>query len=74
MTYWIGNRTNGVAYNLAKIDWAVFATLSWDNNSATRYTEAAEQIRREDFSRLIGHACGRLRLRPRNLAIYGKTE
>src|ERR1035437_2595006 len=65
---------NPIAYHLAKIEWAVFGTVTWDRDVATAYSDGAEQIRRADFHRLIGHACGHLRLRPRNLAIYGKTE
>jgi hypothetical protein len=65
---------NGMAYNLAKIDWAVFGTLTWDNDSATANSEAAEQIRQRDFNRLIWHTCNRWNLRQRNLAIYGKPE
>ena len=68
------NKLNPIAYHLAKIDWSQFGTLSWDRDAATSYSEASEQIRQNDFYRLIGHTCGRLRLRPRNLAIYGKTE
>jgi hypothetical protein len=65
---------NPRAYHLAKIGWAVFGTASWMNDSATAYSEAAEQIRQRDFHRFIWHTCNRLNLRPRNLAIYGKTE
>lgn len=65
---------NPIAYHLAKIDWAIFGTLSWMDDSATRYSEAAEQIGQRDFRRFILHTCTRLKLRPRNLAIYGKTE
>lgn len=63
-----------MAYHLAKIDWAIFGTASWMDDSATRYSEAAKQIRQRDFRQFIWHTCSRLKLRPRNLAIYGKTE
>lgn len=65
---------NPIAIHLAKIDWTLFGTLTWEKDSATTSSPRAEQIRQEDFLRLIGHACGRLRLRQRNLAIYGKSE
>ncbi len=65
---------NPIAYHLAKVEWAVFGTGTWINDSATAYSQAAEQIRQQDYHRLIWHTCRHLNLRPRNLAIYRKTE
>jgi len=65
---------NGMAYNLAKIDWALIGHLTLDDDFTAGYSEAAEQVRRELFYRLINHTCGCLKLRPRNLAFYAKPE
>jgi hypothetical protein len=65
---------NGSTFHLLKIDWAVTGTLSWERNFATRCSDTAEQIRQEDFHRFIQNTCGSLKLRSRELPIYGKTE
>jgi hypothetical protein len=65
---------SGYGFHLEKVAWSIFGTLSWEKDAATRYSESAEQLRRDDFSWFVGKSCGRLKLRPRNLAIYGKTE
>lgn len=63
---------NPYAFHLAKVPWAVFGTLTWQRDAAT--TATAEALRRKDFWWLIALTCCRLRLRPRRLAIYRKTE
>ena len=65
---------SGYGFHLEKVAWSIFGTLSWEKDAATRYSESAEQLRQRDFHQLVGKSCGRLKLRPRNLAIYGKTE
>jgi len=69
-----GQRLNAYAFHLARVEWSVFGTLTWRDDARTRDTRASEQLRSGDFHWLIGMTCGRLSLRPRNLAIYRKTE
>lgn len=65
---------NAYAYHLAQIEWAVFGVLTWMDDARTYRTIAACNRRSQDFNRLVGMTCGRLKLRPRHLAIYRKTE
>jgi len=68
------NCLNGVAYNLAKIDWLLTCHFTWEFDSRVADTDFSEQRRKEDLSRLLGSTCGRFKLRIRNLAYYHKTE
>jgi len=65
---------NPIACHLEKISWAVFGTLTWDNDSATRFAPLAERIHKKDFQWLVCKSASRLRLQTRNVAFYGKTE
>jgi hypothetical protein len=65
---------NGVAYNLAKIDWAVAFYLTWEFESRIASTDFSEQRRESDFNNLLGSICVRHKLHRRNLAYYRKTE
>lgn len=65
---------NPIAVHLEKIAWSVFGTLTWDNDSATRFATSTERIHQKDFLWLICKSASRLRLQTRNLAYYGKTE
>jgi hypothetical protein len=68
------DKINPVAFQLVRICWSVFGTLTWDRDAATWNNEHSEKIRQTDFHRLVGNTCGRLRLRSRELAVYAKTE
>jgi hypothetical protein len=65
---------NPIAGHLEKISWAVFGTLTWDNDSDTRYAIATERIHRKSFQWLVCKSAARLKLQTRNVAYYGKTE
>lgn len=65
---------NPYAYHLAKVDWSVFGTLTWEQDIFCDYTLDAELLRRGDFYWLICVACKKLKLRQRRLAIYRRTE
>ena len=65
---------NPVAGHLEKICWSVFGTLTWDNDSATRFAPSTERIHKKDFHWLVCKSASRLKLQTRNVAYYGKTE
>jgi hypothetical protein len=66
--------SNGMAYNLAKIDWLLTCQFTWEFESRVKNTDFSEQRREEDLSQLLSLSCVRLKLRKRNLAYYHKTE
>jgi hypothetical protein len=65
---------NPMAYHLAKIDWSVFGTGTFEHDWLTFNTAKAEDFRQIEFFSLIGCLCAKHRLRARNLVFYGKTE
>ena len=65
---------NGVAYNLAKIDWTVAFYLTWEFESRVTSTDFSEQRREADFNFFLAALCTRHQLQRRNLALYRKTE
>jgi hypothetical protein len=65
---------NGVAYNLAKIDWSVAGFVTWEFESRVASTDFSEQRRENDFTNFLGAVCVRHKLHRRNLAYYWKTE
>jgi len=60
--------------HLEKIKWSVFGTLTWDNDSDTRFAPSTERKHKKDFLWLVCKSASRLRLQTRNVAYYGKTE
>jgi|ERR1017187_1711180 hypothetical protein len=69
-----GKHLNPIAGHLEKTSWSVFGTLTWDNDSATRFAPSTEAIHRKDFRWLVSKSASRLSLQTRNVAYYGKTE
>jgi hypothetical protein len=67
-------RLNPYAIHLQRIEWAIFGTLTWEDDARTKYTEPAEQLRRDDFKQFIEATCGWVKIRSRELPIYSKTE
>lgn len=65
---------NPIAGHLEKITWSVFGTLTWDNDSATRFAPSTERLHKKDFHWLVCKSASRLKLQSRNVAYYGKTE
>jgi hypothetical protein len=65
---------NPIAVHLEKIRWSVFGTLTWENDSATRFAPSTERIHKNDFLWLVHKSASRLKLQGRNMAYYGKTE
>jgi hypothetical protein len=65
---------NGMAYHFSPISWAIFGVLTWDHVGRTRCNDFSEEKRVADFNGLIHFTSSKLRLRPRNLGIYHKTE
>lgn len=63
-----------MAGHLEKIVWSVFGTLTWDNDSATRFAPSTERLHKKDFHWLVNKSASRLKLQSRNVAYYGKTE
>lgn len=70
-----GNEMNPLVYHLHDIDWAVFATLTWNNDAISSfYYSDAEQLRRKDFYGAMLLTCAKHNLRVRDLQWYCKTE
>ena len=67
-------RADGYAHHLKMIEWAIFAVLTWSNDSRGRDNDYSEALRRVDFHKMMGCVCRLLRLRQKNLLIYLKTE
>jgi hypothetical protein len=65
---------NPIAYHLEQINWSVFGTITFKNDSFTYDNKVSEQERSKVFHRLIGCTCTKLRLRNRRLIYYKRTE
>ena len=65
---------NPMAYHLAKIDWNVFGTLTFEDDGLARNTDEAEKLRQSKFFNLLRSVCIKHGLRTKHLVYYGKTE
>lgn len=70
-----GKQMNPLTYHLHEIDWALFVTLTWDNDAMSSfYYSDTEQLRQRDFFWAMRQTCTKLNIRMRDLVWYYKTE
>lgn len=68
------HQVNSYAFHLLQINWVIFGVLTWKDESIRLPGLAADKQRSKDFWHLIGATCSKLRLLPRKLLVYRKTE
>jgi hypothetical protein len=61
-------------YYFKDIQWALFGTLTFEDEYRRANTQLAEKLRRADFNHLILTASCGLRIRPKHLAVYQASE
>jgi hypothetical protein len=65
---------NPMSFHLAKIDWSIFGTATFEDDKFTKNTKQSEDLRQKEFFNLMWSICRKFDLRLRNLVYFGKSE